>query len=50
MRDAIAYRADTIACDLLGDPNKRLSRYGKIRWGDTGKIQVTPRQVRWKMV
>ncbi|KJV51937.1 toprim domain protein [Orientia tsutsugamushi str. Gilliam] len=41
MRDAIAYRAETIACDLLGDPNKRLSRYGKIRWGDTGKIQVT---------
>ncbi|WP_371253702.1 toprim domain-containing protein [Orientia tsutsugamushi] len=41
LRDAIAYRADTIACDLLGDPNKRLSTYGKIRWGDTGKIQVT---------
>ncbi|WP_371220595.1 toprim domain-containing protein [Orientia tsutsugamushi] len=41
LRDAIAYRAETIACDLLGDPNKRLSTYGKIRWGDTGKIQVT---------
>ncbi|KJV69710.1 toprim domain-containing protein, partial [Orientia tsutsugamushi] len=41
LKNAIAYRADTIACDLLGDPNKRLSRYGKIRWGDTGKIQVT---------
>ncbi|SPR04783.1 toprim domain-containing protein [Orientia tsutsugamushi] len=41
LRDAIAYRAETIACDLLGDPNKRLSRYGKIRWGDHGKIQVT---------
>ncbi|SPM45903.1 conjugal transfer protein TraI [Orientia tsutsugamushi] len=41
LRDAIVDRADTIACDLLGDPNKRLSRYGKIRWGDTGKIQVT---------
>ncbi|KJV69661.1 conjugal transfer TraA domain protein [Orientia tsutsugamushi str. TA763] len=41
LRDAIAYRADTIACDLLGDPNKRLSKYGKLRWGDTGKIQVT---------
>ncbi|KJV74097.1 AAA domain protein [Orientia tsutsugamushi str. TA716] len=41
LRDAIAYRADTIACDLLGDPNKRLSTYGKILWGDTGKIQVT---------
>ncbi|SPR14060.1 toprim domain-containing protein [Orientia tsutsugamushi] len=41
LRDAIAYRADTIACDLLGDPNKRLSTYGKLRWGDTGKIQVT---------
>ncbi|BAG41133.1 putative conjugative transfer protein TraI [Orientia tsutsugamushi str. Ikeda] len=26
LRDAIAYRADTIACDLLGDPNKRLSK------------------------
>ncbi|SPR04778.1 toprim domain-containing protein [Orientia tsutsugamushi] len=41
LRDAIAYRADTIACDLLGDPNKRLFRYGRLRWGDTGKIQVT---------
>ncbi|WP_371253009.1 hypothetical protein [Orientia tsutsugamushi] len=41
LKDAIAYRADTIACDLLGDPNKRLSTYGKLRWGDTGKIQVT---------
>ncbi|KJV70758.1 hypothetical protein [Orientia tsutsugamushi] len=41
LRDAIAYRAETIARDLLGDPNERLSRYGKIRWGDTGKIQVT---------
>ncbi|WP_371223443.1 toprim domain-containing protein [Orientia tsutsugamushi] len=41
LRDAIAYRAETIACELLGDPNKRLSTYGKIRWGDTGKIQVT---------
>ncbi|KJV74334.1 conjugal transfer TraA domain protein [Orientia tsutsugamushi str. TA763] len=41
MRDAIAYRADTIARDILGDPNKRLSRHGKLRWGDTGKIQVT---------
>ncbi|SPR04905.1 conjugal transfer protein TraI [Orientia tsutsugamushi str. Gilliam] len=41
LRDAIAYRAETIACDLLGDPNKRLSRHGKLRWGDTGKIQVT---------
>ncbi|SPR12481.1 toprim domain-containing protein [Orientia tsutsugamushi] len=41
LRDAIAYRADTIACDLLGEPNKHLSTYGKLRWGDTGKIQVT---------
>ncbi|KJV74730.1 hypothetical protein [Orientia tsutsugamushi] len=41
MKDAIAYRADTIACDLLGDPNERLSRHGRIRWGDHGKIQVT---------
>ncbi|SPR11982.1 toprim domain-containing protein [Orientia tsutsugamushi] len=41
LRDAIAYRADTIARDILGDPNKRLSRHGRLRWGDTGKIQVT---------
>ncbi|KJV51366.1 putative conjugative transfer TraI domain protein [Orientia tsutsugamushi str. Gilliam] len=40
MRDAIAYRADTIACDLLGDPNKRLSNTEKYV-GETGKIQVT---------
>ncbi|WP_223845051.1 toprim domain-containing protein [Orientia tsutsugamushi] len=41
LRDAIAYRADTIARDILGDPNNRLSRHGRLRWGDTGKIQVT---------
>ncbi|KJV69902.1 conjugal transfer TraA domain protein [Orientia tsutsugamushi str. TA763] len=41
LRDTIAYRADTIARDILGDPNKRLSRHGRLRWGDTGKIQVT---------
>ncbi|WP_223845020.1 toprim domain-containing protein [Orientia tsutsugamushi] len=41
LRDAIAYRADTIARDILGDPNKRLFRHGRLRWGDTGKIQVT---------
>ncbi|KJV70732.1 putative conjugative transfer TraI domain protein, partial [Orientia tsutsugamushi str. TA716] len=29
MRDAIVDRAETIARDLLGDPNERLSRYGK---------------------
>ncbi|SPR03749.1 toprim domain-containing protein [Orientia tsutsugamushi] len=41
LRDAIVDRAETIARDVLGDPNERLSTYGKIRWGDTGKIQVT---------
>ncbi|WP_371222523.1 toprim domain-containing protein [Orientia tsutsugamushi] len=41
LRDAIAYRADTIARDILGDPNNSLSRHGRLRWGDTGKIQVT---------
>ncbi|SPR13836.1 hypothetical protein [Orientia tsutsugamushi] len=41
LRDAIVDRTETIACDLLGEPNKRLSRYEKIRWGDHGKIQVT---------
>ncbi|WP_410522356.1 toprim domain-containing protein [Orientia tsutsugamushi] len=41
LRDAIVDRAETIARDVLGDPNERLSRYGSIRWGDTGKIQVT---------
>ncbi|WP_371218893.1 toprim domain-containing protein [Orientia tsutsugamushi] len=41
LRDAIADRAETIARDLLGDPNERLSRHGRIRWGNHGKIQVT---------
>ncbi|SPM45771.1 conjugal transfer protein TraI [Orientia tsutsugamushi] len=41
LRDAIVNRAETIACDVLGDPNKRLFRHGRIRWGGTGKIQVT---------
>ncbi|KJW04143.1 putative conjugative transfer protein TraI [Orientia tsutsugamushi str. Sido] len=41
LKDQIASRLYTIACELLGDPNERLSRNGKIRWGDTGKIQVT---------
>ncbi|SPR15663.1 conjugal transfer protein TraI [Orientia tsutsugamushi] len=41
LRDAIAYRADTIARDILGDPNNRLSKHGRLRWEDTGKIQVT---------
>ncbi|KJV53207.1 conjugal transfer TraA domain protein [Orientia tsutsugamushi str. Karp] len=40
LRDAIVDRAETIARDVLGDPNERLSRYGKIRWGDRGKIVV----------
>ncbi|SPP24260.1 conjugal transfer protein TraI [Orientia tsutsugamushi] len=41
LRNAIADRADTIARDILGDPNQRLSKHGILRWGDTGKIQVT---------
>ncbi|SPM44419.1 conjugal transfer protein TraI [Orientia tsutsugamushi] len=41
LRNAIADRADTIARDVLGDPNERLFRHGRLRWGDTGKIQVT---------
>ncbi|SPR07555.1 conjugal transfer protein TraI [Orientia tsutsugamushi str. Gilliam] len=41
LRDAIVDRAETIARDVLGDPNERLFRHGRIRWGDHGKIQVT---------
>ncbi|SPR10575.1 conjugal transfer protein TraI [Orientia tsutsugamushi] len=41
LKNAIVDRAETIARDVLGDPNKRLFRYGRIRCGCTGKIQVT---------
>ncbi|WP_041621343.1 hypothetical protein [Orientia tsutsugamushi] len=40
LRNKIASHAETIACDLLGEPNKHFSRRGEIRWGDTGKIVV----------
>ncbi|WP_371218719.1 toprim domain-containing protein [Orientia tsutsugamushi] len=40
LKDQIASRTETIACELLGKPNEHLSKNGKMRWGDRGKIVV----------
>ena len=40
LRKEAAYKAESIACDLLGEPNKRLSSRRELRFGEHGKIAV----------
>ncbi len=40
LRQATRFKADQIARDLLGEPNKKLSNGRELKFGDTGKITV----------
>ena len=40
LKDRIRYRAEVIARDLLGEPNKHLSSKNELRYGEHGKLAV----------
>lgn len=40
LRNEARFKAERIARDLLGEPNKRLSSRGELRFGESGKIAV----------
>jgi Ti-type conjugative transfer relaxase TraA len=40
LRQATRFKAEQIARDLLGEPNKKLSNGRELKFGDTGKITV----------
>jgi Ti-type conjugative transfer relaxase TraA len=40
LRHMLKFKVESIACDLLGEPNKRLSNGRELRYGEHGKIAV----------